>query len=369
MTESEPGFYGEVSAAAFPWSAPDLGQLSPDQSYLGRPVDPEIVSRVRKSLAKYKGPKTVAEQEAIIAAQAGERQRKQKEQSNEYWARIEKVKAEVEPSFKLPPDSLKGKPTQEEYIKKNVKRGLREMRQKSVDYKAWIGDLKTDQAARMSQKVQAKMCADKAFNQGAEDRERERMRRDAEIHDQAVQKSSQYWRWLKDMKEEVKKRPGSAPAIRTCDAEAKAETKKSTENAEARKKASAEYAAWLRTINQAKFELPFHVVVDQEEQERRDAALRQKIEDGKKASAQYFEEVQRMEQKHHDRVMQRLRKKLQADAKYNEGRAAAVNMKKTQMEAKKQMFEEIAANSRQEVKDMYAKVKAKPLFLEVAYSK
>merc|ERR1711988_489272 len=102
-----------------PASAGPLGawRVPADQSYLGKTIDPDVVSRVRESLDQYQGPRSAAEQEAIIAAKAAEAKKMDRAVTTEYWAWTHRMKEGAVPTFKLPEDPRKGMPTQEERIK------------------------------------------------------------------------------------------------------------------------------------------------------------------------------------------------------------------------------------------------------------
>lgn len=356
--------------SAFPWQVSEVGHLPPDQSYLGRPVDPEIVKRVRGSLNKYKGPRTAEDKHNIIMGLAEERARKQLAASQEYFAWTEKVKAETIPSFKLPEDSRKGMPTSEQYVKKKVRQGLRDMREKTIDYKAWIEDLRVSQARKLHEKVAEKMKADENFNSDAVARDANRAARDAEIQAQVAEQNSQYWRWLKEMKDSVAQRPNSAPAATVSGAEgADSFKKKHQESAKALKVASAEYHEWLKTVSVAKFELPHHPVVSKEEQESRDLKLKVAKEDQKRTTSEYFEGVRQMEVKHHERIMRRLKEKTEKDAQFNAHQKSAAGALAAKLEAEQERQRQVEVKSRAELRTMYDRVRSKPLFLEMAYSK
>lgn len=371
MADAEPDISFSRSLPAIPWPIPGVvGNLHPDQSFLGKPIDPEIVARVRGSLAKYKGPKSLAEHQVIINAKAEQKQRAMRATTEEYSVWVEKVKSETVPSFKLPEDSRKGQPTNEQYIKKKVRKGLRDMRDKTVDYKAWIEDLRANQAFKMHEKLQEKFLADEAFNNAAVDRERNRIQRDAEIQEKVVQQSSKYWRWLHGMKKEVALRPNSAPPAKASGVESPASLsqKKRKESELALRKMTAEYSEWLKGVSQAKFELPYHPVVDREEYERRIVAKGKKIEEFNKKSAEYYDGVKKMEQKHHDRIMRRFREKVEADEQFNAQTANAAEMLQVKLEAERERQREIALKSRQEVREMKDRVKNRPLWIENAYT-
>merc|ERR1719159_273203 len=102
-----------------------------------------------------------------------------REASAEYWAWAEKVKQESVPSFKLPEDQYKGMPSQETYIKLRVKKGLRELREKTSDYKAWVEEVRSQQAYKMHEKLEAKKSADEAYAREHAAAEHDREKRDA----------------------------------------------------------------------------------------------------------------------------------------------------------------------------------------------
>jgi hypothetical protein len=295
--------------------------------------------------------------------------RNQKAASDAYLAWAHKVKTETEPCFKFPKDPKQGKIDSDSYIKQKVNNGIRDLREKTKDYNSWIEGLRERQSERLHQQVEEKLKADEAFNQANEARDQERIRRDAEIQARVVQQSEEYWNWLRNMKEEVAKRPHSAPAARASGVESASSmaAKKKRENEQVVRQRSIEYAQWLQTVSQPKFTLPYHVVVSREEKEKRIAAVRDKTEGHKKMSNDYFEGVRKVEQKHHARIMRNLKKKLLADKMYDEEHVEAAIELEAKMEAERQKKREVELECRRELQQMYSKVKSKPLYLEVAY--
>jgi len=354
---------------AFPWQVSQVGHLCPDQSYLGRPVDPEIVARVRSSLDKYTGPRTTAEHEKIIADKAEKKQKATQQQTAEYLAWAQKVKAETVCTFKLPEDSRK-KNASDDYIKSKVKHGLRVMRETNENYKVWVAGMAQKQAFKLHEKLNEKRMADASFNDGAANREHDRALRDAAIRGQVADQQAQYWSWLKTMKSEVDKRPNTAPpagttGVESVEAMAK---KKRAELQREFKKTGAEYAEWLVSVQKPKFALPPPYSFA-EDRERKAVIARQKAEDLKKTTNEYFQNVRKVQEKHHDRIMRKVDQKKRADAMYNDQQASGAEMLAAKLEAEGQRQREIALKSKQELRDMYDRVKAKPMFLEVAYSK
>jgi len=348
-----------------------FGSIHPDQSYLGRPIDPEIVKRVRGSLDCFTGPRTMEAREKIIMDKSEAKIRQNRAQSAEYYAWAQKVKEETVPSFKLPEDPRKGMPSQEEYIKTRVKKGLRELRDKTSDYKAWVEELKTAQAYKLHEKLEAKMSADEAFNNANASREHDREKRDAEIVEKVRAQQAEYWSWLKGMKDEVAKRPNSAPIATISGAQSATSLadKKRQESTKALRAMRAEYQEWLQGVAVAKFELPYHEVVTAEEHIRRHESAKAKVAQAKKEQSGYFEKVRQMERKHHGRIMKVVKKRLDADAEFNANHEDAARSLAGKMEEEKQRQSAIMRKSRNELEEMYARVRARPMFLEKAYKK
>lgn len=343
-------------------------RMPADQSYLGRPVDPEIVSRVRASLDKYAGPRTAADNERIISAKVGDKKKWDREVSSEYWSWCKKVYEESEPSFKLPEDPRKGMPTQDQYINERVKKGLKDMREKSVEYKAWVASLRQRQAAKIQEDLQAKKAADEEFENAAQERYEERRKRDEAMCGEVAQQESKYWNWLSGMKESVKKRPSSAPAARGTGNESPAALaqKKKAESTRILKTMSSEYSEWLESVSVKKFTLPT-AFVDHEDRNRRAAAQKERARQARKGQKTYLNEVKQMERKHHARIMGMVQERLEADRKFDEDHEAFAQSLVAKQEAERQRQREISVRSRKELKGIYQRVKDKPLFLETAY--
>jgi len=364
-----PGLAKSRSLPVIPWEFPELGRLHHDQSHLGRPIDPEVVMRVRASLNKYQGPRTLEDRMEIIMAKAAEKQRKMRATSAEYAAYLQKVKEEAVPVFKFDEDPRKGMPTQEEYIMARVKKGLREIREKTSDYKAWTEELHVKQAYKLQEKLEAKMKGDEQFAKSGAAQEEDRKKRDAAIQESVRLTQAEYWKWLGEMKKEVATRPSSAPAAvpsGVASASSLADKKRQESIREFRKN-SAEYMEWLQTVNHAKFELPYHPVVDAEEHQRRLDSKMHKVKEFNKESAAYFERVRQMEEKHHRRITRVVKKRLDADKAFNRSHEEGASQLAVKMEEQKQQQLEVAMKMRQEKKDMYKRVREKPMFLELAY--
>jgi len=171
------------------------------------------------------------------------------------------------------------------------------------------------------------------------------------------------------MKGDVAKRPGSAPPARASGVESvEALTKKKhKESVKALKKMSSEYSEWLKSVSQARFELPSHTVVTREEQDRRNAEFNRRLEEDQQHQKQYYEGIRKMEQKHHNRIMRRLKEKQEADKRYNENQEAAADALAAKMEQERQRQRAISLKSQQELNEMKIRVKSKPLWLELAY--
>ena len=63
--------------------------------------------------------------------------------------------------------------------------------------------LRSLQAYKLHEKVEAKMAADADFDKAAFAAEHDREKRDAEIQNRVRQQQAQYWSWLRGMKERV----------------------------------------------------------------------------------------------------------------------------------------------------------------------
>lgn len=351
------------------WEESELGNLHPHRSFLKKPVDPDVVARVRSSLAKYKGPKSVAESDMIIRKQAEQRHQKMKSDTEQYYAWLQKQPEDMNKrGFIMPDNPQQGRPSSAQYIQEKVKNGLREMREKDKDYKAWLEDHRNMHAAQLRKKLKAKRIADAEFDQEALEHERLRAERDAEIHAEVAQQSTKYWMWLREMKKEVASRPSSAPPAQTSGVESPASMarKKQQESIAALKARRKEYSAWLRSVSEPKFKMPYYEV-SSEELERRAAYAKKMADDDNTTRNEYNEFIHKMERKHHMRVMRALKDKLLADRQFDEDQEANAKERNAKEEQKKQQKREVSLKYRQELADMHSRIRAKPLFLENAY--
>lgn len=344
--------------------------LHADQSFLGKPIDPDVVERVRFSLQKYPGTRSVEEREKIIATKVSASKKFDKECSAEYWAWTHQVKENGSAVFKLPSDPRKGMPTQEEYIRERVEKGLRDMRKTNREYKAWVKSLKMKMEADKLEDAAAKAQADADFDVAAQGRNEQRRQRDAEMNQEAKGQESQFWIRHQEMKDRVSKRPNSAPPGRSSGVESAASMaeKKRHDMVRIQKTMSAEYHEWLREVSVPKFSLPSSFV-DHEMLERKAKMHKDRMKQERKSEFAYLREVEGMKQKHHERIMGMVEERLEGDKKFDEEHAAATEgLAASRQEAKKKR-DIVTAQSRQELKNMYKRMKEKPLMLEVAYGK
>lgn len=344
--------------------------LPADQSYLGKPIDPDVVERVRTTLEKYPGTRSMDEREKIIATKVAQSRAIDKGVSAEYWAWTHSVKENGSAIFKLPSDPRKGMPTQEEYIRERVEKGLQDMRKTNREYKQWVKSLKAKMEAEKFEELEAKMAADAAFNDGALVRDEERRQRDADMKRGKREQETQFWREHQGMKDRVAKRPNSAPPGRSSGVESATSMaqRKKSEMVRIQKTMSAEYYEWLHEISVPKFQLPTSFV-DYEMRNRKAMEQKERVKNERKVQKTYFKEVQQMERTHHARIMGMVEERLEGDRRFNEEHEAATEGLAVQRQEARKMRNEVAAQSRQELKNMYKRMKEKPLMLEVAYNK
>lgn len=345
-------------------------RLHADQSFFGKPIDPEVVARVRDSLDQYQGPRSVDEQEKIIARKVAEARSHSSAVSAEYWKWTHRVKEEGVPSFKLPKDPRKGMPTQEEYIKARVEEGLDEMRKNTKQHKSWVESLAKRMAAEKLLQLEAKKEADGAFSGAADERAENIRKRHAGIQKKKREEEKQYWQWHQEMKERVDSRPCSAPSAMQSGVESVSSMtmKKMQETMRMNQAIGSEYSSWVRSVSVPKFQLPT-AHVDHEERSRRVEAWKERRKQASKDQGDYYEEVEQMKQKHHARIMGVVKERLEADKKFDEAHEAVAHGLELKMAEQKQKQAVVAAKSRRELKEMFKRVSEKPLFLEVAYKK
>jgi hypothetical protein len=288
--------------------------------------------------------------------------------AEQYYAWLQKQPEDMSKRGFIMPEPTKGRPSSAQYIGEKVKNGLRDMREKDKDYKAWVEYSKEKHVRELRKKLKAKRAADAAFNQEAEEQERLRAERDAEIQAEVAQQSTKYWSWLREMKKEVATRPSSAPPARKSDVESPTSMakKKQKESIAAWRARQRDYASWLESVSESKFKLPYWEV-SSDELERRAAYAKQMAADDQRVRAEYSEFIQKTERKHHMRVMRALKEKLLADKQFNEDQEAAAKERNAKAEQQKQQMRETALNYRQEVIDIYSRTKSQPLQIEKAY--
>lgn len=307
----------------------------------------------------------------IIRKQAVQKQSKMKGDTDQYYAWLQKQPEDMSKrGFIMPENPNKDRPCSAQYIKEKVKTGLREMREKDKDYKAWVEHRRLQHAKDLRKKLKAKRTADAAFEQENEEQARIRAARDAEIQADVAQQSAKYWAWLRDMKKEVASRPSSAPPARITDVESAASMakKKQQESVAALRARRKEYSSWLQSVSEPKFKLPYYEV-SSEELERRAAYVKKMADDDHRGRSEYSDFIQRMERKHHLRVMRALKEKLLADREFDQNQEVATKARHAHADHQKQQLRDVEVNYRQELDDMYSRIKAKPLFIENAYSK
>lgn len=345
-------------------------RLHADQSYLGRPIDPDVVSRVRDSLDQYQGPRSRAEQEAIIAARAGEVRKANNAVSKEYWEWTHRVKETAVPTFKLPEDPRKGMPSQESRIRENVEKGKRDMRKMTAEHKQWVASVQSALKDEQMEKVKQKAAADELYNQDQLAREEKIKQKYQEQNKQKKQKENEYWRWHRQMKERVSQRPCSAPPPKNSGVESASSMshRKAQETQRINREISSEYSMWLKSVSCPSFTPPT-VPVDHERQARLAAMAEERTKQMRKLQKEYKGEVESFQQKHHKRIMGMVRQRLENDRKFNDAMEFAKEELAMKAEGEKKKQRAVAAKTAREIHEIKKRVKAKPLFLEVAYKK
>jgi len=172
------------------------------------------------------------------------------------------------------------------------------------------------------------------------------------------------------MKNEVANRPNSAPPPREsgCESPEAMAAKRRAAAEEELSKRNAEYRDWLQGVSKAQFQLPAPVC-NYEDQCRRAELAKQKVKEMKEEQHTYFVGVEQMRQKHHERIMKVVKKRDEADAVFNRdmtNRGAALEIK---MAEQKEKQSAIAEKGKQELRDMYARVKCKAFHMEEQYMK
>merc|ERR1719183_867808 len=165
--------------------------------------------------------------------------------------------------------------------------------------------------------------------------------------------NAEYYEFLSSLAS-VAKRPSSAPPARSSGVESAASMaqQKRQEMVRIQKTMNAEYHEWLRDVSVPKFKLPTSFT-DHEMRNRQAMAQKERVKQAMETQAAYFKEVEQMKRTHHARIMGMVEERLNADKRFNEAHEKAAVGLAAQRQEERRRRNEIAARSRQELKDMY----------------
>jgi len=278
------------------------------------------------------------------------------------------MKKQIQPSFKLPEDSYKGKGDVQQEIMVKVEKAQREVQAKDEDYKTFLQAIEQRQQEKMEENLKQRRADIKAL----QDRKAAlKAEVEAKLEDQAAgfkDKEKDYWKWLAIKQQEISSRPG--PPV-------KAPGSKSVEELVAMKKAELnkeisakqkEYDKWLVSVSKPKFELPSVTVKTPAERESLIMENAKKgMEKMNASAAEYQAWVKTMESEKHEKMMEKVKDKLRADKELEMKREQDFLALQEKMAAAKEEQDRVADEARQAVLRMQKTVHAKPLLIEQAY--
>lgn len=326
----------------------------------------ELKKRVLTSVDRYPGLKN---SEEYVAARVGKARDKDRQAEKEYWAHLKKFKEEVKSVFKLPQDTYAGKRSVQEEINEKVEKGQRALQETDEAYQNWLKEMEKRQQERIQDKLQQRRNEIDDLNNRKLEMQAALQQ---ELTDKAAgfkEKEKAYWNWLADAKQAVAARPGVAPLYKF--------DGKSVEELVAEKRAALskevtareqEYRRWLESVSKPKFVLPSQqvntpaqrAIIVQEN-------VRKGLEKLNEKTAEYQKWLKEMEQQKHEKMMEKVKAKLNADREDIERREKAMNALEEKMAIVKAEEEMRAKLSKEELLQMYKEVREKPLLIEQAY--
>lgn len=326
----------------------------------------ELKKRVLTSVDRYPGLKN---SEEYVAARVGKARDKDRQAEKEYWAHLKKFKEEVKSVFKLPQDTYAGKRSVQEEINEKVEKGQRALQETDEAYQNWLKEMEKRQQERIQDKLQQRRNEIDDLNNRKLEMQAALQQ---ELTDKAAgfkEKEKAYWNWLADAKQAVAACPGVAPLYKF--------DGKSVEELVAEKRAALskevtareqEYRRWLESVSKPKFVLPSQqvntpaqrAIIVQEN-------VRKGLEKLNEKTAEYQKWLKEMEQQKHEKMMEKVKAKLNADREDIERREKAMNALEEKMAIVKAEEEMRAKLSKEELLQMYKEVREKPLLIEQAY--
>lgn len=322
--------------------------------------------RMKAAVAKYPG---ITDTDAFIKERMNRGIEARKEREQQYWDWQKDVKKKAEVSFNR--DDLMKNHDPEKQVQDNVDKAVAKTKELDAAYQLWLEEIKVKHEERMRQQVKDKLVADGEFA-GEQEKAKAKF---AEQRQQAKTKSREvangYWAWLETTKGKIAARPCSAPPPKASEVES-VDSMVKRRRAEMTKKdkaMKADYGAWLESVKKPKFTLPplaGNTVADRNA--LIDAAAKKGVEGLSAKTNEYKQWVAEMKDKHHQRMVENVKIKLNADKEFDKaaaGRAAALD---EQMEEAKRKRDEVAAQSAQFLAEMAKRVQKKPLLVEDAYA-
>lgn len=326
----------------------------------------ELKKRVLTSVDRYPGLKN---SEEYVAARVGKARDKDRQAEKEYWAHLKKFKEEVKSVFKLPQDTYAGKRSVQEEINEKVEKGQRALQETDEAYQNWLKEMEKRQQERIQDKLQQRRNEIDDLNNRKLEMQAALQQ---ELTDKAAgfkEKEKAYWNWLADAKQAVAARPGVAPlykfdgkSVEELVAEQRAALSKEVTAREQ------EYRRWLESVSKPKFVLPSQqvntpaqrAIIVQEN-------VRKGLEKLNEKTAEYQKWLKEMEQQKHEKMMEKVKAKLNADREDIERREKAMNALEEKMAIVKAEEEMRAKLSKEELLQVYKEVHEKPLLIEQAY--
>jgi len=246
------------------------------------------------------------------------------------------------------------------------------MAETAAGYKTWVQDMEKKRQDQLQENVRVRNQELKTFADKKREAALARAADAAVETEKAAAAAGRYWTWLSDTKDKIDRRECTcAPFLRSTGVKSVEELTliKKAELAMECDERDRQYKDWLVSVQKPSFVLPFNKECNTVAQRNQiiDAQAKKKLQEMSVTTTEYNKWVKECEERAQEKLMAKVREKLNADAEFdNKAKAAAAGLQQKMADCKKEQAR-IAEQSRREVKEMYDRVQKRPLMVEQAY--
>lgn len=351
-------------------------KLSLNRSTKGAQSAPQILTprsemreRIKTTLQDYPG---IVDHDALMRQKAQAGAMKLREREEKYWAWQKEMQQNACAKWAFPEDTYKDKRPVQDVRDEYIEKAQRAMAETAAGYKTWVQDMEKKRQDQLHENVRARNQQLRTFADKKREAALARAANQAEDDEKAAAAAGRYWTWLAITKDKIDRRECTcAPFLRPTGVKSVEELtlRKKEELAIECDERDRQYKDWLVTVQKPSFVLPFNKECNTVEQRNQiiEAQSKKKLQEMSVTTTEYNKWVKECEERAQEKLMAKVREKMNADAEFdNQKKANAASLLQKMADAKREQAR-VAEQSRREVKEMYDRVQKRPLMVEQAY--